>query len=131
VAIRLLDTNIVSYLLKRHVLFARYRVHLAGHTLAVAFMTVSELHEWARRSNWGPSRMARLEVTLRGCVIIHSDDALCRQWAAIRHLRRTQPIDTADAWIAAAALVHGLDLVTHNPSDFHSIPGLTVITEAP
>jgi tRNA(fMet)-specific endonuclease VapC len=131
VAVRLLDTNIVSYLLKRHALATRYRPHLAGHTLAVAFMTVAELHDWARRSNWGPGRLARLDATLRGFVVIHSDDALCRQWAEVRHVRRTQPIDTADAWIAAAALAHGLELVTHNPSDFQGIPGLTIISEAP
>jgi predicted nucleic acid-binding protein len=131
VAIRIIDTNVLSYLLKRHVLAARYRPHLNGHTLAITFMTVAELHEWARRANWGPGRMARLEAAVSGSVVIHSDDAICRQWAAVRHARRSRPVDTADAWIAAAALVHELELVTHNPSDFQGIPGLAIITEAP
>jgi predicted nucleic acid-binding protein len=131
VAVRLLDTNIVSYLLKNHPLATRYRPHLAGHTLAVAFMTAAELYAWGRRARWGPGRWARLDATLGGFLVIHSDDALCRQWAEVRHLRAARPIDTADAWIAAAALVHGLELVTHNPADFHGIPGLTVISEAP
>ena len=37
----------------------------------------------------------------------------------------------ADCWIAATALEHGLELVTHNPRDFAGIPGLIIITEAP
>ncbi len=94
-------------------------------------MTAAELYEWARRARWGPGRLARLDVTLRGYLVIHSDDALCRQWAEIRYLRAARPIDTADAWIAATALAHGLELVTHNPTDFQGIPGLTIITEAP
>jgi predicted nucleic acid-binding protein len=32
---------------------------------------------------------------------------------------------------AATALAYGLELVTHNPTDFANIPGLVVITEAP
>jgi predicted nucleic acid-binding protein len=37
----------------------------------------------------------------------------------------------ADAWVAATALAHGIELVTHNPVDFQGIPGLVVITEVP
>jgi predicted nucleic acid-binding protein len=44
--------------------------------------------------------------------------------------RRHKPIAVADAWIAATALVHGYELVTHNAGDFHGIRGLSVITEA-
>ncbi|HTK76266.1 MAG TPA: PIN domain-containing protein [Gemmataceae bacterium] len=52
-ATRLLDTNIVSYLLKGHSLATRYRPHLVGHVLAVSFMTVAELYEGAVRAGWG------------------------------------------------------------------------------
>lgn len=41
-------------------------------------------------------------------------------------LRRASDVRTADALIAAAALIHGLDLVTRNRRDFDRIDGLVV-----
>jgi predicted nucleic acid-binding protein len=127
----LLDTNIASFFLKRHPLSAAYRPHVAGHALAVAFMTEGEMREWALMAGWGAGRLARLNKALRSYLVIHSDAAVCHRWAEVRFQRRNQPIATADAWIAACALTHGLDLVTHNPADFRGISGLTLITEAP
>jgi tRNA(fMet)-specific endonuclease VapC len=129
VTIRLLDTNIVSFVMKRHSLSARYQKHLTGYTLAIAFMTAAELYEGAFRAAWGRRRRIQLEVTLSGYLTFPADPTLCRIWGEIRTQRRSQPIDPADAWIAAAALQHGCDLVTHNPSDFQGITGLTIITE--
>ena len=130
-ATRLLDTNIVSYILKGHSLAARYQPHLAGHALAVSFMTVAEMYEGALRAGWGIRRLTQLEAALRGYLVIPADPDVCRLWGAVRVQRRTRPIGAADAWIAASALRHGCDLVTHNPADFQGIAGLTVITEAP
>jgi predicted nucleic acid-binding protein len=131
VAVRLLDTNIVSFVMKRHTLAARYQSHLTGHTLAVSFMTVAELLEGAALAGWGARRMATLAATIGGLLVLHSDAALCQQWADVRSQRRAQPISVADAWIAATALANGIVLVTHNPSDFQGIAGLSLITEAP
>jgi predicted nucleic acid-binding protein len=64
VASRLLDTNIVSYLLKGHSLATVYRPHLDGHTLAICFMTEAEMYEGAYRAHWGAKRLARLEALL-------------------------------------------------------------------
>jgi predicted nucleic acid-binding protein len=36
-------------------------------------------------------------------------------------------IETADAWIAATALLYDAPLVTHNGSDFLGVPGLRLI----
>src|SRR5438128_4320751 len=101
---RLLDTNIVSYLFNGHTLAARYRPHLVGQTLAVCFMTVAELYEGAYRAGWGPRRLSRLESLLRTFVVVPFDMTLCQQWATIRAQRRRQPVGVADAWIAATAL---------------------------
>lgn len=130
-AVRLLDTNIVSFVMKRHTLAARYQPHLTGHTLAVSFMTMAELLEGAAMAGWGARRTAGLTATLGGLLVLHSDLAVCQRWADVRLQRRAQPIGTADAWIAATALTHGIELVTHNPSDFKGIAGLGIITEAP
>jgi predicted nucleic acid-binding protein len=72
-----------------------------------------------------------MEMTLRSYVMIPSSPELCRRWADVRFQRHRQPIGVADAWIASTALLYGCELVTHNPSDFQGIAGLTMITEAP
>jgi tRNA(fMet)-specific endonuclease VapC len=79
VATRLLDTNIVSYLLKGHPLAARYQPHLVGHVPAVSFMTVAELYEGAVRAGWGAQRWAALAALLGQMLVVHSSDALCRR----------------------------------------------------
>jgi len=83
------------------------------------------------QSRGGKARFTRLEALLSGLDIIRSSWDLERRWGAVRFERRRQPIGAADAWIAATALVHGCELVTHNPADFHGIRGLKIITELP
>jgi tRNA(fMet)-specific endonuclease VapC len=128
-ALRLMDTDVASFMLKGHSLATRYRRHLQGHQLAVSFMTVAELYEWGFYARWGKARFAKLEALLGGLDIIPSSPDLGRRWGAVRFERRKQPISVADAWIAACALLHGYELVTHNAADFHAIRGLTLITE--
>lgn len=130
-AVRLLDTNIVSFLMKNHTLAVVYRPHLSGHTLAVSFQTVAELLAGAALAGWGPARRAALEATLLTLLTLESNRAVCDRWADIQVYRAARPIGVADAWIAATALAHDVELVTHNPADFQGIPSLTVITEVP
>ena len=130
-ATRLLDTNIVSYILKGHSLAARYQPHLAGHALAVSFMTVAEMYEGALRAGWGIRRLTQLEAALAVISSFPPTRTCADSGGPCAVQRRTRPIGAADAWIAASALRHGCDLVTHNPADFQGIAGLTVITEAP
>ena len=125
----LLDTNIVSYLMRGDRLAAPYRCHLEGKTLAISFMTVAELCEGAYRARWGNERLARLEDEIRNYVVIPFSNRMCRIWGQVRVARVHQPISVDDAWIAASALAYGCPLVTHNPTDFSDIPDLTVITE--
>jgi tRNA(fMet)-specific endonuclease VapC len=131
VALRLLDTNIVSFVVRKNPLLAICRKYFPGYSLAVSFQTVAELLEGATRAKWGPAKQARLEMTLNSYIILQSDDATCERWAEIRAARRAQPIGVADAWVAAIALAYGIELVTHNPADFRGVPGLTILTESP
>ncbi len=127
-ATRLLDTNIVSYLMKGHTLADAYRSFLEGHALAISFMTVAELYEGAFRARWGRRRKDALEVALHSYRVIPASPEVCRRWGEVRSERRRQPISPEDAWVAATALVHGCPLVTHNAADFQDIAGLTVLS---
>src|SRR5947209_5427862 len=124
--VRLLDTNIVSYLMKGHSLAETYRPQLQGYLLAISFMTMAELFEGAFRARWGKRKLAQLAKVLRGYLVIPSSPDLCERWGQVRDERRQQPISGADAWIAATALVYGCDLVTHNAADFNGIAGLNL-----
>ena len=128
-ATHVLDTNIVSYVLKGHTLAEAYRPHLEGHTLAISFMTVAELFEGAARARWAKRRRTALESSLWTYLVIPSSPELCRHWGEIRSERRRQPISGEDAWVAATALMLGCPLVTHNAADFEGIAGLVVLTE--
>ena len=124
----LLDTNIVSYLMRGHSLAAGYQPYLDGQVLAISFMTVAEMHEGALRANWGERKRARLASVLRSYLAIPSSPEICERWGEVRFTRRQQPISGEDAWIAATALAYDISLVTHNRSDFEDIPGLKLVS---
>jgi len=125
----LLDTNVVSYLMRGHALGRAYRPLLANHALAVSFMTVAELYEGAYRNNWGTAMRHALDKIQHSFIVVPSTLELCARWGEVRWLRRRQPIAPDDAWIAATAIEYDCSLVTHDARDFHSIPGLRIITE--
>ncbi len=58
----LLDTNIVSYILKSDTRAALYAPHLLNQELAIAMMTVAELLQWAAVRKWGATRVRKLEA---------------------------------------------------------------------
>ena len=128
---RLLDTNIVSFVVKRHTLATTYQPHLSGFDLAIAAQTWGELLAWGLDAGWGPVRWRQLDSVVSPMTMLDATKLVTERWAEVWHVRRAQPIGVADAWIAATALAHNLELVTHNPADFAGIPGLAVITEAP
>ena len=127
----IVDTDVVSFLLKNDTRAQAYRPHLQDKLLAFSFMTVAELYRWAYVRNWGKSRLAWLEEQLRTYVIVPFDLELCKCWADICTTRQRQgkPISAQDAWVAATARHYGCPLVTHNHEDFANIPNLTVISE--
>ncbi len=128
---RLLDTNIVSYMFNEHSLAAKYRWHVEGFDWAISFQSLGELEEGADQKRWGTQKRRRMKEFLRRFTVIHSDDLIVNLWARIRAECKNQPIGVADCWIAATALAYQLELVTHNPADFAGITGLTVVSESP
>ena len=126
------DTDVVSFLFKGDTRAQAYREHLQGKTLAISFMTLAELYQWAYVRAWGEQKLAQLEKRLRTYVVVPYDNELCKQWArvCVERQRLGRPISVQDAWIAATALRHGCSVVTHNHDDFAGITGLNTISEA-
>jgi tRNA(fMet)-specific endonuclease VapC len=122
------DTNVVSYLIKGDTRATIYRPHLSGQDLCLAFASVAELYRWAVRSRWGQPRIDALRAMLGGYTILVYDDDTAWEWARVMSLQG-RPMSPADAWVAAVAVRHGLPLVTHNRKHFELVPGLTIVSE--
>ena len=129
----LIDTDITSFIFKGSDYADPYLSLLSGQELAMSFMTVAELFQWAILRQWGDRRLSQLEQYLSNYLVIPVDQPLCREWAQVRSDRQSsgQPISPQDAWIAATALRHDLPLVTHNIKDFVGISNLRLITHPP
>jgi len=129
----LLDTNIVSYIMKNTPQAQLYEKHLSGKILTISFITVGELWAGAEWANWGDNKKAQLRATICKFVVIPYNDRIAEHYGAIIAHRKKNgvPISCADAWIAACARSYDIPLVTHNAKDFTNIPGLQVITANP
>jgi predicted nucleic acid-binding protein len=130
-AIRVVDTDVWSYLYKQRDEAKLYEPHLFGNILVISFQTRAELLRGAISAGWGARRRQHLESRLQRYIVEHSSDALCLRWAeAIDSARRNgRPIATADAWVAATALHLDVPLITHNRNDYLGVDGLTLISE--
>jgi tRNA(fMet)-specific endonuclease VapC len=131
-SVRVLDTDVLSFLFRSDSRAALYAPYLFGQVLTISFQTRAEMLRGAISANWGTRRRRQLEQWLQKYAIVHSSDDLCLRWAeAIDSARRAgRPIAPADAWIAATALLLDVPLVTHNASDYAGVSGLTVISES-
>ena len=127
----ILDTCIVSYLMKGGPLAEAYLPHTQGRLLAISFITVGEMYFGAENRNWGNKKRSVLETTLRNFVVIPYDHEIARCYGRLVAERKHngKPIAPNDAWIAACAVRHAVPLVTHNAKDFMGSTALDVITE--
>ena len=127
----ILDTCIISYLMKGGPLAEAYAPHLNGQLLAISFVTVGEMYFGAENKNWGENKRKMLETTLRNFVVIPYDHEIARSYGRLvaERKRNGKPIFPNDAWIAACAVRHGVPIATHNAKDFNGISGLKIITE--
>jgi predicted nucleic acid-binding protein len=127
------DTDVASFLFKWHPEFApRYVGMMRGSELVISFMTMAEMRQGALDANWGPRRMDVLETYLADFSVLHSDRLLCFTWAAVRSesARKGRRMSSADAWIAATALVLSAPLVTNNPKDYRHLDKLQIVSAA-
>lgn len=126
------DTNVLSLILKGYTRAPAYAPHLAGRQGIISFITLAELRRWPAERDWGERRRAALDALLSRFHVQYADEAMCNQWADLAAAARNGgwTLPFADSWIAATALRLELPLVTHNPRDFARVPNLTVISEA-
>lgn len=131
-AVRVIDTDVWSYLYKASDQAKLYEPHLFGNVLVISFQTQAELLRGVIAAGWGARRRQHLESRLKRYVVEHSSDAVSARWAeAMDSARRNgRPIAAADAWVAATALHLGVPLITHNRNHFIGVDGLTVISES-
>lgn len=126
------DTNILSYFLKRDSRAAIYQPHLASQLRFISFMTLAELRFWAINKNWAEKRRKNFEEYVsENYGIVYADDELCKIWAEIKSeaFKKGRSIETADAWVASVALMFDIPLVTHNRKHFENITNLKIISE--
>jgi tRNA(fMet)-specific endonuclease VapC len=125
---QVVDTNVVSYLLRNSELSAGYRELLRRPT-GITVLSLAELNYGVVLNEWGSERLARLDEILSGFSVLPAPAIvaeLCGHLRAARH-RVGRPIELADAWIAATALWFDIPVVTHD-RDLEAIPGLRVRT---
>jgi tRNA(fMet)-specific endonuclease VapC len=64
-AIRVVDTDVWSYIYKGRNEAKLYEPHLFGHILIVSFQTQAELIRWAISAGWSARRQQHLELRLQ------------------------------------------------------------------
>src|SRR5271165_3696143 len=80
----------------------------------------SGIRTMALLSNWQPNRIDWLRVFLQRFAIVPSSRDLVLKWAEVMVAARRvgRRLETADAWIAATAVLYGAPLITHNGGDY-------------
>ena len=121
-----LDTDVVSFLFKADTRAQMYLPQLQDRQWFISFMTEAELEQWALLANWSEKRVVWLRLFLSRFVVVPSSHDLVLKWAEamVAARKNGRRIETADAWIAATALLYDAPLLTHNKADYLGVPGL-------
>lgn len=125
----LADTNVVSYIHRNDPKGRPYLARMAGCRAVISFQTHEELLFGALKNDWGQWRIDDLfEYVSNNYDVIGYDLELVRASARLRteSERRGRQLSTADAWIAATAILLGCPLLSHD-KDFGDPPDLCVI----
>lgn len=123
------DTSVVSILFRQDSeRFDYYQNALAGYELMVSFQTLEEALFGAYNANWGQRRLSELTEHLASFRVIYPNRRLVDLSAQLRSETRKagRELKSADAWIAATALMLDCPLAADN-GDFVVVPNLTLI----
>jgi predicted nucleic acid-binding protein len=94
--------------------------HFSSRTTAAHSFTFRTYVKWLR-------------IFLGRFIIVPSSRDLVLTWAEVmvKARRSGRRLETADAWIAATAVLYDALLITHNVSDYLGVSGLKLIAEPP
>ena len=126
----LLDTDVVSFIMKGDDRGDAYFQLVEGQVLAISFMSAAELFAWAEIRHWGERRRAELDWLLTNqYAVLGFELGLAREWARIQAecFDAGTPIAVQDGWVEATARYHDLPLVTHNRKHFENVPGIRLL----
>jgi predicted nucleic acid-binding protein len=119
VSLVVVDTDVASTLLRRRAPDALTR-QLAGHTIAITFVTYGELTKWTLVRHWGSRSLETTRTFLAELFVLPYDQRVATRWGEIQAYAqlRGRPRPANDPWIAACCLVRGLPLATFNIKDY-------------
>ena len=124
----MLDTNIVSYYLRRSLSTLEERINdeLKHRTLAISVITRAELRYGQMGMTPEDRRRPLIDSFFLRLPIVEWGIEAADHYGALKHTLKTQgtPIGDMDTLIAAHARAENLILVTHNTRHFEKVPGL-------
>ena len=115
----LLDSNIIIYAAQPE--HAALRVVIAEHSPAVSAVSQVEVLGYHRLRE---SDREAFESFFAVAEVLPISQAVVQEAVKLRQLRK---MTLGDALVAATAMVHGRELLTHNTRDFDWVPGLRVL----
>ena len=123
-----LDTSVVSIIFNQDSRAEFYETSITGMRPIISFQTLEELYIWPIRNRWGDRRRNELMRHIEQYEIIWPNVDLARISAELRDERERagRRLNTADAWIAATALLLECPLASDD-RDFSGAPNLSVI----
>ena len=126
------DTTVVSILWRNDDLAGFYRERTRDRDAVISFQTLEELWFGVSKAGWGDRRKNRFREYLGSYTVIWPTAEMVEICARLRSQREEagRTLQTADAWIAATALMLDCPVATHN-RDFENIPDLTLIKATP
>jgi len=127
-----IDTDVVSFGFRQDALYAnKYGPAIQGSRAVISFMTLAELQFGMLNRRWGKKRQSKMFAHLQQYYVRYGvSTEICDTWAEVVWQAKQQGriLHSADAWIAATALVLNVPLVTHNAKDFQYLPKLQVLS---
>lgn len=125
----MLDTDIVSYIRKRHLPQVRVRFErLKAGEAVLSVVTYGELLYGALRSQNRDKAILQLEELTAMLPVLALESESSQHYGEIRAelAARGEIIGNNDLWIAAHARSQGLILVTNNEREFKRVRGLKI-----
>lgn len=127
-----LDTSVSSILFRSSDEAVYYRSEIKGMRAVISFQTLEESWFGAIKGGWGAERMSKLNLHLDQFDVIWPNSEMVKISANLRREREKSGcrLNTADAWIAATAIMLDCSLASHD-GDFKGIHDLQLIRYLP